>query len=104
MTQPMTIPVSMQIGEHKYGIHVVKYMKRKGGMGVTYYGNKCISVATHSNRSRESFAAPDFNETFWHELTHAVLFEMGNPLYKHEVFVTRFAKHLSRAISTAKSI
>jgi predicted SprT family Zn-dependent metalloprotease len=98
----MTIPTSMQVGEHKYGIHTVKYMPRKGAMGVTYYGNKCISVATHSNKSRTQFAPPDFNETFWHELTHAVLFEMGSTLYKDEVFVTRFAEHLSRAIDTAE--
>ena len=99
---PMTLPSSMTVGEHQYGIHVVKYMQRKGGMGVTYYGNKCISVATHSNRSREPFAAPDFNETFWHELTHAILFEMGSPLYGNEKFVTDFSSRLSKAINTAE--
>jgi hypothetical protein len=100
--QPMTMPISMTIGDYQYGIHVVKYMPRKGAMGVTYYGNKCISVATHSNKSRTPFAATDVNETFWHELTHAVLFEMGSSLYKDEAFVTKFAKHLSQAIDTAE--
>jgi predicted SprT family Zn-dependent metalloprotease len=92
----------MQVGDHKYGIHTLKYMPRKGAMGVTYYGNKCISVATHSNKSRTQFAPPDFNETFWHELTHAVLFEMGSPLYTNERFVNDFSSRLSKAINSAK--
>ena len=100
--KPMTVPVSMTIGDHEYGINVRTYMARKGGMGVTYYGNKCISIATHSNKSRKPFAAHDFNETFWHELTHAVLFEMGSPLYKDESFVTAFSSRLSHAINTAE--
>lgn len=100
----MTIPISMQVGDHKYGIHTRTYMPRKGAMGVTYYGNKCISVATHSNKSRTQFAPPDFNETFWHELTHAVLFEMGSPLYKDEKFVTNFSHILSKAINTAEFV
>lgn len=100
--RPMTVPTHMTVGSQQYGINVVKYMPRKGAMGVTYYGNKCINIATHSNKSRTPFAAPDFNETFWHELTHAVLFEMGSSLYKDELFVTRFAMHLSRAIDSAE--
>lgn len=102
--QQMKIPIAMQVGDHRYGIHTLKYMPRKGAMGVTYYGNKCISVATHSNRSRNPFAATDFNETFWHELTHAVLFEMGSPLHSNEKFVTDFARILSTAITSAEFI
>jgi hypothetical protein len=41
-------------------------------------------------------------ETFWHELTHAVLYEMDHPLYRSEVFVTRFAQLLNKAINSAE--
>lgn len=100
--QKMTIPRSMTVGDHQYGIHVVKYMPRKGNMGITYYGNKCIIVATHSNKSCMPFAAHDIHDTFWHELTHAVLYEMGSHLYKDEQFVTKFAQTLMGAINTAE--
>lgn len=98
----MSVPIRMDIGDHQYGIQVIKYMARKGGMGVTYYGNKCISIATHSNKSHAPYSAHDFNETFWHELTHAVLFEMGNSLHRNEKFVTDFSRMLSTAINTAE--
>jgi len=41
-------------------------------------------------------------ETFWHELTHAILYEMDHPLYRNEQFVTKFSTLLNRAINTAK--
>lgn len=92
----------MQVGNHKYSVHVITYMSRKGAMGVTYYGNKTINIATHSNQTRAPFAAHAFNETFWHELTHAVLFEMGSSMHNDEQFVTDFSSRLSKAINTAK--
>jgi hypothetical protein len=41
-------------------------------------------------------------ETFWHELTHAILHEMDHPLFRSEVFVTQFAKLLSQSINSAR--
>jgi len=43
------------------------------------------------------------SETFWHELTHAILNDMGeDTLNKNEKFVTGFANRLTKAIRSAR--
>ena len=42
------------------------------------------------------------SETFWHELTHAILHDMGSKLEANEQFVTEFSKRLNNAIHSAK--
>jgi hypothetical protein len=41
-------------------------------------------------------------ETFWHELTHCILHDMGHKLWRDEQFVTEFSKRLNQAVHTAK--
>lgn len=42
-------------------------------------------------------------ETFWHELTHAILHSMGeHELNNRENFVEEFGRRLARAIRTAR--
>jgi hypothetical protein len=42
------------------------------------------------------------HETFWHEVVHAILYEMDSRLFSNERFVDTFAKHLSSAIRSAR--
>ena len=63
--------------------------------GRIYLGTRAIVI--HNNEDK----AVDRN-TFWHELTHAILHEMGNKLGRNEAFVTEFADKLSGAIDSAK--
>lgn len=43
------------------------------------------------------------SNTFWHELTHAILHDMGEDKLNHnEQFVSDFADRLDQAIKTAK--
>jgi hypothetical protein len=42
------------------------------------------------------------SETFWHELTHAILHDMKSKLDYDEKFVTAFSQRLDQAINTAK--
>lgn len=100
--QQMKIPTSMQIGKHEYSINPIKYMGTAGEMGRTYYQLKTIMLGKHYHKSTAPFSAEDINETFWHEVTHAVLFELDNPLHKDEKFVTAFSACLSKAITSAK--
>jgi hypothetical protein len=42
-------------------------------------------------------------DTFWHELVHAILNDMGeHTLNKDEKFVTGFANRLTKAIKSAR--
>jgi hypothetical protein len=69
----------------------------------------CFDEATHTitiakgNPDRGyKYTAGERSNTFWHELTHAILYDMGNELTHNEKFVTAFADRLDQAIKTAK--
>jgi predicted SprT family Zn-dependent metalloprotease len=53
--------------------------------------------------THKRFAPEQVQETFWHEVTHAILHDMGrDTLNKDEKFVTEFAHRLTKAINTAR--
>lgn len=41
-------------------------------------------------------------KTFWHEVTHAVLHDMGDPRWKDEKFVDEFGRRLAEVVRTAE--
>ena len=95
------LPHSLKIGTLRYKVAVQRHT-RVGTMGKVQYHEQLITVATHSARSGRKFRPQEVHETFWHEVTHGVLYEMGHPFWRNEKFVTRFASLLTRAIETAR--
>jgi hypothetical protein len=98
----MNIPTKIKIGDSWYEINKVKTMDTPDAMGSTNYRSCCIKLASHSNTRYTKFRREDTHETFWHEVTHAILFDMGHKLHSNEDFVEAFSKRLSRAIDSAK--
>lgn len=49
-----------------------------------------------------AFSKAERSETFWHELTHAILHDMKNKLSYDEKFVVAFSQRLDQAIKTAR--
>ena len=94
----MIIPKSLTVGFTKYTIKqpdTLPYCR----MGYTDYDKATISVAKRGEFIR--YHPTDRHITFWHELTHAILNDMGHPLRNNEDFVIRFSTRLSKAIRTA---
>ena len=87
------IPTRVTVGKRHYWVH--EKPRKKGLHGRVYFGTRAIVIHNHEDK------AVDRN-TFWHELTHAVLFEMGSKLFRDEKFVTEFADKLSGAIDSAR--
>jgi hypothetical protein len=51
----------------------------------------------------KQFDADRVQENFWHEITHAILHDMGeDKLNANERFVVEFSKRLSKAIKSAR--
>lgn len=98
----MHIPKQLKINRRRYQVQAVRHVPAKGTMGETDHLRRLISVATHSNLNNRSFKSEEISDTFWHELTHAILYEMEHPLWCDEQFVTKFANYLDEAIRTAK--
>lgn len=99
---PTPIPYRIRVGERLYSIDVVESMRRKRDMGRTYYELQRIEVGTNSNTTGRLYTEAEIDDTFWHELVHAILYEMGSRLYNDEMFVTEFAAYLAKAIKSAE--
>ena len=98
----MKLPTKIRVGRRLYKINQVKQLD-DGLMGEVDYDTKEIAVATHSSLSGRRFKREEVMDTFWHELVHAILADMGeHQLNNNERFVTRFANRLTKAIETAK--
>lgn len=98
----MELPKKVKVGDRWYSVEIVETMERRAQMGYVYYGTGLIEVAKRSNVTDRPYSKEEVSDTFWHELTHAILYDMGSSLHSNEKFVTRFANRLSKAINTAK--
>lgn len=96
----MRIPKQLRVGRKVYTIERVPMLRNGNVTGLVYYGQQTIKIARGSNHWQYT-PTQQFN-TFWHELTHAILKDMGSKLEADERFVTAFADRLTKAITTAK--
>ena len=96
------IPVRIRVGKQMYSVDVVESMRRKATMGRTYYDMGRIEIGANSNTTGRKFSNAEIDDTFWHEVTHAILYDMGHRLYNDESFVTEFAGRLAKAIKSAQ--
>lgn len=87
----MQIPSSMKIGRKRYSVYT-KYKLPRRINGRIYPDAKAIIIGCKS---------PNEARTFWHEVTHAILHDMGEN-WRDEKFVTRFSTRLEYAIRTAE--
>ena len=98
----LQIPKTIRVGSKRYSIEVVETMLRQRIMGTIDYDKQTIKVGRKSNVTGRAYTQAMMSETFWHELTHAVLEDMGSALTDNERFVRAFANRLSDAVDSAK--
>jgi hypothetical protein len=98
----MLIPKSFKLGKRVYTVQVLPTMDKRGVMGATYFQAARIEIGERSKRTGVAYKREDVSNTFWHELTHAILNDMGSNLQRNESFVTAFADRLNQVVNTAK--
>lgn len=96
----MRIPKKVKVGRHTYAVQQPDTNKTFCH-GTCNYDTKTIKVF-HADLLGNKYTDKRRAETFWHELTHAILKDMGNSLEADEQFVTAFANRLNNAIHSAK--
>jgi len=97
------LPHKLRVGNKTYSVEVVEAMIEKNLMGRTYYPDRNIKIGLKSNRTGRVYKPTEVHDTFWHEVVHAILHDMGeDSLNRNERFVTRFANRLTKAIETAR--
>jgi Zn-dependent peptidase ImmA (M78 family) len=89
---PVPIPTAVYVGKTRYDI-VVQAVPRKG-FGCIYFAQRVIQITPRP--------AAKMRLTFWHELTHAILHDMGHGLATNERFVEQFSERLHKAIESAE--
>lgn len=99
----MLIPARLRINGREFKVRQPSTLRRAGARGEINYGTAVIQVATHSNISGRKLSAAQRSETFWHEVTHGVLDDLGyHLLNRNEKFVKRFSQGLNNVIRSAK--
>ena len=98
----LTLPKKVQVGGKWYSVDIVESMRRKSEIGRVSYDTQKIELARRTHHG-VPFRLSALEETFWHELTHAILHDMGeHVLNNRESFVEDFAHRLASAIRTAR--
>lgn len=96
----MLIPKSVTVGKKKYAI---KRREKSADFGSICYNMGIIYIA---KAFKEDYLRPitsaEMSEAFWHEITHAILKDMGDTKNNNEQFVTEFSSRLNVAVLTAK--
>lgn len=94
-----TVPKSFQLMGHTYKVKAVKKVDKEGSCGDIVHATKTIRL----KEPNKDFTLDMVEETFFHELTHAILDEtMYNQLSDDEVFVERIGRALHQAFKSFK--
>lgn len=96
----MKIPKTVKVGRVTYNVVRTPLVRHKGrpALGYINYTTHEIFICTHSALHGAAISKREQFDTFWHELTHAILRHMHHAINDDEKFVTTFATELTNAI------
>jgi len=99
----MQLPKTIKVGKTRYPVVQPFCLRPPDCAGSVTYGQD-IRVAHYTSKGGRYVPRSERqrSETFWHEVTHAILHDMGSKLEANEQFVTDFSKRLNDAIRSAK--
>ena len=92
----MKIPKKFKLCGHEICVEFDSNLYNKeDAFGNTRYRTNKIHIDNNGSQ-----ATTQIEETFFHEMTHWILYSMSNKLYDDETFVEQFSKLLHQAITT----
>jgi hypothetical protein len=98
----MKLPTKFTVGKTQYIVQTRAKMTGRT-VGAAWVEVGVIHVRTQFQRKvRPDYGVEGQHETFWHETTHAILYDMKHALWDDEVFVTQFARRLAQVIETSE--
>lgn len=90
------IPKSFHVMGHTITVKRIPKNRWKAGKNcVGYFDPATLTIAVCS-----SIAASAQEQTFWHEVTHCILFALNSPAYENEEFVDQVGGLLHQIISS----
>jgi hypothetical protein len=98
----LTLPKKVKVGDNWYSVDIADTMRERLYMGEVHYAKRTITLARNSYHGIP-LKLSALQETFWHELTHAILESMDcTELNNDENFVEEFSNRLAKAIQSAR--
>lgn len=97
----MQIPTSFRLSGKKYTVEVTDGFSHKY-IGRVNYKLRSVTIALNNPLTGRTLPQAEVSNSFWHEVTHAILYDMNHALYSNERFVSAFADRLAEAVRTAK--
>ena len=98
----LTLPKKVKVGTNWYSVDIADTMRDRMYMGEVHYAKRTITLARKSYHG-VPLKLSALQETFWHELTHAILESMDRTeLNNDEHFVEEFSSRLAKAIQSAR--
>jgi hypothetical protein len=97
----MQIPTSFKLSGHMWKVACKPF----GYSNPAIYGAAVLSahyIVIYNRAPGTRNAERKRAETFWHEATHAILYDMDHPLARNETFVTDFSRRLNELVHTAE--
>ena len=98
----LALPKKVKVGNNWYSVDIADSLRHRMYMGEVHYAKRTITLARKSYHG-VPLKLSALHETFWHELTHAILESMGrDELNNDEDFVEEFSNRLAKAIESAR--
>ncbi len=88
----------LKIGKTNYKINVVEAFYNEVIVAEIDYHTKTITVAKKGGITRTPLTQTEIEESFWHEVVHGILKDMGHNLESNEEFVDGVAVRLYKII------
>lgn len=93
------LPCSVTINGTSVSVNVIPTSGRHHGEYLIHDRSINVHTVTPTGVEREE---RDILYTFWHEITHAILHDMGDKRARDEKFVHAFAARLNHVIHSAR--
>jgi len=98
----MLIPKAFTVGPSRYEVRQVRTIDKPPSHGRLFVLEGRVDLASH-NVFDMRYLRTAREETFWHEVLHTCLLDMGKPLEKHdENFLDALAKRITQVCNTAE--
>ena len=105
MAEHIDVPLAFKLSGKRYKVVEAESLKTTRGrslMGKLEVEKRVVTVALHNASTMRKYDKGEVGNSFLHELTHAILFDMDHKLATDECFVTNFADRLQEALETFK--
>ena len=91
----MEIPTAFRLGRRRFTVHMMSAARpERAAQGYLYTALGMLKLRKQPPKKQA--------HTFWHEVVHAILHDMGDARWADEAFVDGVAKRINQVVHTAE--